>query len=209
MAHGSGTMDTQNNAIDVDMPKGESDNTLVGTSLRSSSAELPNELSIASPSLGLQPSTTASFEGMGGLGSLAANASATLGSINPSMGHYSNLMVSDANMLDTSLRYIPETTDSERYIFLLVLVLFSFLLVNSLGLTQITVLLSRARQYTARNAYVTPSYYPQQPLSAFENAALFEKFDTDTLFFIFYYQQGTYQQYVAQNHPLFSVFAYI
>ena len=28
-------------------------------------------------------------------------------------------------------------------------------------------------------------------------AATFEKFGTDTLFFIFYYQQGTYQQYLA------------
>lgn len=26
---------------------------------------------------------------------------------------------------------------------------------------------------------------------------MFEKFDTDTLFFIFYYQQGTLQQYLA------------
>lgn len=31
----------------------------------------------------------------------------------------------------------------------------------------------------------------------FDDASMFEKFDTDTLFFIFYYQQGTYQQYLA------------
>ena len=30
-----------------------------------------------------------------------------------------------------------------------------------------------------------------------DNPELFEKFDTDTLFFIFYYQQGTYQQFLA------------
>lgn len=30
-----------------------------------------------------------------------------------------------------------------------------------------------------------------------ENPALFEKLPADTLFFIFYFQQGTYQQYLA------------
>ena len=45
--------------------------------------------------------------------------------------------------------------------------------------------------------YPTPGYYPQVPFALFETSPLiFEKFDTDTLFFIFYYQQGTYQQYV-------------
>ncbi|PRP87267.1 hypothetical protein PROFUN_01529 [Planoprotostelium fungivorum] len=45
--------------------------------------------------------------------------------------------------------------------------------------------------------YLTPSYYPQVAAGIFENPQLFEKFDTDTLFFIFYFQQGTYQQYLA------------
>jgi CCR4-NOT transcription complex subunit 3 len=63
----------------------------------------------------------------------------------------------------------------------------------------------RPRQYIPKNPYMnTPVYYPQQPLVGvgggvlFENQpGLFEKLDTDTLFFIFYYQQGTYQQYLA------------
>lgn len=42
-----------------------------------------------------------------------------------------------------------------------------------------------------------PPYYPTVPAAALENPALFEKFDVDTLFFIFYYQQGTYQQFLA------------
>jgi CCR4-NOT transcriptional regulation complex NOT5 subunit len=53
----------------------------------------------------------------------------------------------------------------------------------------------RPKHYQPKNPYPTPSYYPQAPLSGlFDNAAMFEKFDIDTLFFIFYYQQGTYQQ---------------
>jgi len=43
----------------------------------------------------------------------------------------------------------------------------------------------------------TPSFYPQTVAPIFDNPVLFEKFDIDTLFFIFYYQQGSYQQYLA------------
>jgi CCR4-NOT transcription complex subunit 3 len=43
-----------------------------------------------------------------------------------------------------------------------------------------------------------PGYYPQTPLSLFESSALiFERFDLDTLFYIFYFKQGTLQQYLA------------
>ena len=55
----------------------------------------------------------------------------------------------------------------------------------------------RPKYQQPKNPYPTPSYYPQAPLPVFENAAIFEKFDIDTLFFIFYYQQETYQQYLA------------
>ncbi|CAG8676157.1 10546_t:CDS:2, partial [Ambispora gerdemannii] len=71
-------------------------------------------------------------------------------------------------MLDASLEFVPESLDSER-----------------------------PKYYAPRNPYPTPQYYPQAPLTIFDNPALFEKFDLDTLFFIFYYQQGTYQQYLA------------
>mmetsp|Transcript_5955 Transcript_5955/g.9258 ORF Transcript_5955/g.9258 Transcript_5955/m.9258 type:complete len:151 (+) Transcript_5955:674-1126(+) len=56
---------------------------------------------------------------------------------------------------------------------------------------------SERKVVQAKNVHQTPSYYPQEALEMFENPATFEKFDTDTLFFIFYYQQGTYQQYLA------------
>eukprot|EP01121_Diplochlamys_sp_Union-15-3_P004008 TRINITY_DN13970_c0_g1_i1.p1 TRINITY_DN13970_c0_g1~~TRINITY_DN13970_c0_g1_i1.p1 ORF type:complete len:242 (-),score=39.09 TRINITY_DN13970_c0_g1_i1:55-780(-) len=52
-------------------------------------------------------------------------------------------------------------------------------------------------QYIPRNPYNTPSYYPQTPNPIFDSPRMFSLYDTDTLFFIFYYQQGTYQQYLA------------
>jgi CCR4-NOT transcription complex subunit 3 len=55
----------------------------------------------------------------------------------------------------------------------------------------------RLKQYVPRNPYNAPSQFPTQPSPLFENPAFFSKLSTDTLFFIFYYQQGTYQQYLA------------
>jgi len=55
----------------------------------------------------------------------------------------------------------------------------------------------RQRQYTPRNPYPTPASYPNTPSSIFDHPAIFEKLGTDCLFFIFYYSQGTYQQYLA------------
>jgi len=55
----------------------------------------------------------------------------------------------------------------------------------------------RQRTYTPRNPYPTPSSYPTTPSAIFENPAVFEKLGTDCLFFIFYYAQGTYQQYLT------------
>lgn len=46
--------------------------------------------------------------------------------------------------------------------------------------------------------FPTPSYYPQEPMTkAFNNSVIFSKMDVDTLFYIFYYRQDTYQQYLA------------
>jgi CCR4-NOT transcription complex subunit 3 len=55
----------------------------------------------------------------------------------------------------------------------------------------------RSRQYTPQNPYPTPSSYPAGPSPIFDNPQVFEKLGTDCLFFIFYYAQGTYQQYLA------------
>lgn len=48
-----------------------------------------------------------------------------------------------------------------------------------------------------RNPAQVPASFPQTAASVFEKQNIFLKFDPDTLFFIFYYQQGTYQQYLA------------
>ncbi|CAO3673918.1 unnamed protein product [Rhizopus stolonifer] len=71
-------------------------------------------------------------------------------------------------MLDANLQYVPDLIDSEI-----------------------------PKIYHPKNPINTPAYYPQQPLAIFDNPALYEKFDIDTLFYIFYYQPGTYQQYLA------------
>lgn len=42
-----------------------------------------------------------------------------------------------------------------------------------------------------------PPFYPANPPSLFEHAPIYEKFDTDTLFFIFYFLPRTLQQYLA------------
>ncbi|BFZ64771.1 proteinral negative regulator of transcription subunit 5 [Saitoella coloradoensis] len=71
-------------------------------------------------------------------------------------------------LLETSLTYVPDALDAQR-----------------------------PKHYTPENPYPTPSYYPQVPSPIFEEPMLFEKIDIDTLFYVFYYQQGTYQQYLA------------
>ena len=41
------------------------------------------------------------------------------------------------------------------------------------------------------------SAYPRNPLPIFADVRLYNRLDTDTLFYIFYYKQGTYQQFLA------------
>ena len=43
----------------------------------------------------------------------------------------------------------------------------------------------------------TPPHYPQDPSPIFNNPRLYDRIDTDSLFYSFYYRQGTYQQYLA------------
>ncbi|KAJ7565767.1 hypothetical protein O6H91_02G074100 [Diphasiastrum complanatum] len=71
-------------------------------------------------------------------------------------------------MLEAAYRHIPTPRDSER-----------------------------PRSYVPRNPAVVPSSYPQIPAAIIENPALWERLDPDVLFFAFYYQQNTYQQYLA------------
>ncbi|TGZ76728.1 hypothetical protein EX30DRAFT_375264 [Ascodesmis nigricans] len=55
----------------------------------------------------------------------------------------------------------------------------------------------RPRHTRPLHRYTTPLHYPQEELPIFDDPAIFRRMDTDTLFFIFYYRQGTYQQYLA------------
>jgi CCR4-NOT transcription complex subunit 3 len=71
-------------------------------------------------------------------------------------------------MVDESFSFIPESRDSEK-----------------------------VNKYVPRNTYPTSASFPSTPMSLFENSNFYEKLDLDTLFFIFYYQQGSYQQFLA------------
>ncbi|KAL9103406.1 MAG: hypothetical protein Q9163_001545 [Psora crenata] len=55
----------------------------------------------------------------------------------------------------------------------------------------------KPRHYSPQTKYNTPDYYPQEPFVHADDPALYSKIDTDTLFYIFYYRQNTYQQYMA------------
>lgn len=50
-----------------------------------------------------------------------------------------------------------------------------------------------------RNPIDVPSSFPAVPAPVFDSREVFQQFDPDTLFFIFYYQQGTYQQFLAAS----------
>jgi CCR4-NOT transcription complex subunit 3 len=71
-------------------------------------------------------------------------------------------------LLDESMHNCPDVVDSER-----------------------------PSVYNPMNPTDTPSYYPNSPAVSFDSSSFFERFDLDTLFFIFYYQQGTRQQFLA------------
>jgi CCR4-NOT transcription complex subunit 3 len=51
------------------------------------------------------------------------------------------------------------------------------------------------KRYTPQTPYATPSYYPQLPHPTVVHPSFVRRCDVDTLFFMFYYQQETIQQY--------------
>ncbi|KAI1085309.1 Not1 N-terminal domain, CCR4-Not complex component-domain-containing protein [Whalleya microplaca] len=54
-----------------------------------------------------------------------------------------------------------------------------------------------ARTYKPDIRYPSASGYPQEPLPIFDDPRLYSRIEPDTLFYVFYYKQGTYQQYLA------------
>lgn len=55
----------------------------------------------------------------------------------------------------------------------------------------------RLRSYLPRNQYHTPHYYIQQPLPHSDTLEFYQRLATETLFFVFYYMEGTRAQYLA------------
>ena len=56
----------------------------------------------------------------------------------------------------------------------------------------------KPRHYRPKNPFpYTPAYYPQEPLAIFDDVRLYSRVDIDTLFYTFYFRQGTYEQYLA------------
>jgi len=72
------------------------------------------------------------------------------------------------SLLDASLVHIPDPSDSER-----------------------------PQAYVPKHPSNTPLMFPTSPPVLFDSPSFIEKLDTDTLFLIFFHQQGTYQQYLA------------
>ena len=55
----------------------------------------------------------------------------------------------------------------------------------------------KPRSYRPNNKYDVPRYYPTEPATILDDPTLYERIDNDTLFFLFYYRQNTYQQHQA------------
>jgi CCR4-NOT transcription complex subunit 3 len=57
---------------------------------------------------------------------------------------------------------------------------------------------ARPDHYRPKNPFqFAQAHYPQEPLQIFDDPRLYSRLDTDTLFYLFYYRQGTYQQLLA------------
>jgi CCR4-NOT transcription complex subunit 3 len=58
--------------------------------------------------------------------------------------------------------------------------------------------------YTPQTPYPTPSYYPQMPHPTVIDPNFVGRCDVDTLFFMFYYQQETIQQFIRSKSLLMT-----
>ncbi len=52
----------------------------------------------------------------------------------------------------------------------------------------------KPKYYVPRNPFQTPTYYPQTPHPLLSTPGIFAQLDVETLFWVFYYLPGTYQQ---------------
>ncbi|KAM0045331.1 putative CCR4-Not complex component, Not domain, CCR4-NOT complex subunit/5 domain superfamily [Helianthus debilis subsp. tardiflorus] len=126
-----------------------------------------------SPGQPLQPGQTASLGVIGrrsvsDLGAVGDNPSGLSSTVGPTHDQQYILQ-----LLESSFYKLPQPKDSER-----------------------------AKTYIPRHPAVTPQSYPQVQAPIVSNPAFWERHGSDntgtnTLFFAFYYQQNTYQQYLA------------
>ncbi|KAI0034414.1 Not1 N-terminal domain, CCR4-Not complex component-domain-containing protein [Vararia minispora EC-137] len=56
---------------------------------------------------------------------------------------------------------------------------------------------AKPRYYVPRNPYSSPPYYPQTVSRLLSSSNFFAQLDVETLFYVFYFLPGTYQQYLA------------
>lgn len=59
----------------------------------------------------------------------------------------------------------------------------------------------KPKYYVPRNPFQTAPYYPQAPQPLLQTPAIFSQLDVETLFWVFYYLPGTYQQYSLMSLP--------
>ncbi|KAL6181360.1 hypothetical protein ACLB2K_048015 [Fragaria x ananassa] len=137
------------------------------------SSQVPRDIDL-SPGQPLQSSQPSASLGVIGrrsvsdLGTIGDNLSGSIANSGPGHDQLYNLQ-----MLEAAFYKLPQPKDSER-----------------------------ARSYTPRHPAITPPSYPQVQAPIVNNPAFWERlgseqYSTDTLFFAFYYQQNTYQQYLA------------
>nr|CAB3493854.1 unnamed protein product [Digitaria exilis] len=133
--------------------------------------QLPRDTDL-SPGQPLQPGMSSSGVGVIGRRSVsdlgAIGDNLTGSSANSGHDHLYNLQ-----LLEAAFQRLPQPKDSER-----------------------------AKTYVPRHPAVTPNSYPQNQAPIVSNPTFWERIGSDTLatdmlFFAFYYQQNTYQQYLA------------
>ncbi|XP_038989823.1 CCR4-NOT transcription complex subunit 3-like isoform X2 [Phoenix dactylifera] len=144
-----------------------------GSSSLTEGNQLPRDTDL-SPGQPLQPSQSSAS-----LGVIGRRSVSDLGAIGDNLGGSAGNsggmhdQIYNMQMLEAAFYKLPQPKDSER-----------------------------VKSYVPRHPAVTPPSYPQTQAPIIDNPAFWERlgFDpigTDTLFFAFYYQQNTYQQYLA------------
>ncbi|XP_048443858.1 CCR4-NOT transcription complex subunit 3-like isoform X4 [Pyrus x bretschneideri] len=142
-----------------------------GTSTEPAQVPRDIDLSPGQPLQSNQPSASLGVIGRRSVSDLGAIGDNLSGSTANSGGMHDQLY--NLQMLDAAYYKLPQPKDSER-----------------------------ARSYSPRHPAITPLSYPQAQAPIVNNPAFWERlglepYGTDTLFFAFYYQQNTYQQYLA------------